>query len=254
MAQVNIHIFDLTLSRHTVVDIITLLLLVAVSIYLYRRIMAASSASSEEKSEGECEHTARLEALDAALANLEARVQQLERNGGTSNTPEEKKPGIKSGQQTPRHAAEKRADSRLDSAEVQNFCRLYNSGVDDSSRRQEFRELYAPIRIRTANAMERRRDLKVEPKFQTASDGDFYVVRLQELGNSQYLVVPRFDLTFEESSYGPGAMGVVFQCPNYDAQSRYSHVKLERPAIFKPDGEQTWKLHLKGLLNLGEGD
>ncbi|MBI1929509.1 carboxypeptidase regulatory-like domain-containing protein [Candidatus Poribacteria bacterium] len=136
---------------------------------------------------------------------------------------------------------------------VQTFCRLYNVAVEDSNRRSEFTQRYQPLRVGVANASERGRDSDKEPDFQTSPHGDYYAVAVE--GDMLYAVVPRFDVTLQSVSYGPGAMGLVFDCPNYDPQLRYRRVKVAKPAFFEPDPEkQHWTLKEKGELDLGKGE
>ncbi|MBI1923908.1 hypothetical protein HYR99_06620 [Candidatus Poribacteria bacterium] len=136
---------------------------------------------------------------------------------------------------------------------MQEFGHLYNAAVEDSKRHSEFAQRYQPVRIGVANAMERRRDSSKEPDFQTSPYGDYFAVVVE--GGTRYAVVPRFALTFQESSYGPGAMGQVFECPNYDIRQRYPRVKVVKPAVFEPDpARQRWTLKEKGVLDLGQGE
>ncbi|MBI3650562.1 MAG: hypothetical protein HY231_05885 [Acidobacteria bacterium] len=140
------------------------------------------------------------------------------------------------------------------SAQYKIFREHYNQAADDTSQRQAFRNQYNPIRFGTSNAMQRREDFSIDPIFQTANDGDYYAI---QLGNSnQYAVVPRFDLTFQESSYGPGAMGMVFDCPQFNPQLRYRRVRVHQAAIFESQDKQTWKLvpGRRGQLQLGQGE
>jgi len=136
---------------------------------------------------------------------------------------------------------------------IQAFTRLYNAGVEDPPRQSEFRARYKPTLMGTANIMERRKDVSADPEFQARSDGEYYAVELQDSGRTYTAVVPKFDLTFQESSYGPGAMGWVFECPNYDRHLRYRRVKVERPALFDHSG-QSWTLRQQGKLDLGQGE
>ncbi|MBI1923907.1 hypothetical protein HYR99_06615 [Candidatus Poribacteria bacterium] len=135
----------------------------------------------------------------------------------------------------------------------QMFCHLYNVAVEDSNARDEFIRRYQPIQISVANAMERRRDSSIEPRFQTADGGGYYAVAVEE--NMPYVIVPRFDLTFQDSLYREGAMGQVFECPNYDVRQHYPRVKVVKPALFEPDSaKQHWTLKEKGQLDLGPGE
>jgi hypothetical protein len=102
--------------------------------------------------------------------------------------------------------------------------------------------------------MQRREDFSIEPIFQTANDGDYYAVKLDDSSPNEYAVMPRFDLFFQESSYGPGAMGIVFECLNYDPQYRYRRVTVRQVAIFESSDKQIWHLKEMGKLELGEGE
>lgn len=101
--------------------------------------------------------------------------------------------------------------------------------------------------------MERRQDLNIAPIFQNAEDGDYYAVETEEFGRGRYAVLPRFDLTLQEFNYGPGAMGEVFDCPNYNSQLRYRSVKVIKPARFEQVG-QSWKKIDVGRLDVGRGE
>lgn len=140
------------------------------------------------------------------------------------------------------------------SAVLESISQLYNAGITDPSLRQALRDRYELIRIGPVNLMERRRDPSVDPIFKTASDGDYYAVPLDGADSGSYAVVPRFDLVFQESSYGPGAMNRVFDCQGFNPQKRYSQVKVIWPALFRPDAGETWILNQRGKLNLGQGE
>jgi len=134
---------------------------------------------------------------------------------------------------------------------LQLFCRFYNAEVDGLN--NEFMQQYKPIRIGVANAMDRRRNTDISPIFVTATDGDYYAAEGER--DRQFMVVPRPGMAFQESSYGPGAMGLIFDCPNYNPQLRYYRVKVIKPAFFEPDSTmQRWKLVEKGELDLGNGE
>jgi len=135
---------------------------------------------------------------------------------------------------------------------LQTFCHLYNA-VEGSNEQDEFIRRYQPVQVSVANVMERRRDLSIEPVFQTVPSGNYYAVAIE--GSMLYAVVPCFDLAFQDSSYGPGAMGQVFDCPNYNPQLCYRNVKVVKPAFFEPDSaKQHWTLKEKGELDLGQGE
>ncbi|MBI3650561.1 MAG: hypothetical protein HY231_05880 [Acidobacteria bacterium] len=139
-------------------------------------------------------------------------------------------------------------------ADLEIFQVLYNQAADDASLRQAFREQYAPIRFGTHNALQRHKDSSLEPIFQSATDGDYYAVKLGNVSPNQYVVVPRFDLTFRQSCFGPDAMGEVFYCPDYDPRLRYRRVRVPQAAIFESSDKQTWKFVRLGQLQLGQGE
>ena len=195
------------------------------------------------------------------FADLQARVRALEDEVAAlkGNRPEDD--GQEEEQPTEEHPAEKKkkksrhvppppAGDLVAGAHVDDFRRLYNDGMTDLGRRQEFADTYHPIRVGTSNARERVRNPRLDPEFVTASDGDFYAVDFRELGDGRHLVVPRHDLVFRESIYGPGAMGFVFECRNYDPQARSAEFVLVRPAVFAPGDDKCWTLRQKGVLEL----
>lgn len=132
------------------------------------------------------------------------------------------------------------------------LCQHYNNGLEGSQLRNEFIQNYSPIRIGVTNVMQRRRDPSIKPAFQTANDGNYYAIAID--GKNCYLVFPRFDLTLQESSYGLGAMGQVFDCPMYSPQLRYRNMKVVKPAHLECDpASQRWRIKEKGTLYLGRG-
>ena len=98
---------------------------------------------------------------------------------------------------------------------------------------------------------ERRRDSNLPPEFKEAPHGNFLAVRLE--GQTDYLVVPAFDVAVKRNSFEAGAIGHIFQCPGYDPNLSYSFVKVRKPAVFKSSVE-TWQLQEQGELDLGPGE
>ncbi len=136
---------------------------------------------------------------------------------------------------------------------IQKLCQSYNAIVDDPGQRDEFMRLYNPIRVTAINAMKRRRDPNVKPIFQTANNGEYYALSVDDRG--LYPVLPCLGLAIQESIYSPGAMGQVFDCPGYSPKFRYRRSKIVKPAFFTPDAaKQRWTLKKKGILDLGKGD
>ncbi|MEN3332422.1 MAG: hypothetical protein V7641_1787 [Blastocatellia bacterium] len=130
----------------------------------------------------------------------------------------------------------------------------YNRGVVDTNDRDTFQTRYKPIRVKTANAMKRREDPNLPPEFHTHHAGDYYAVEFEEGGQKRYAVLPRFGLTFDAVSFGPGAIGEVFDCDGYDSGLKYHQAKVIQPAIFEPEGDQGWRLVAEGELDLGQGE
>jgi hypothetical protein len=127
----------------------------------------------------------------------------------------------------------------------------YNRAVTDAFAREQFREMYQPLRVGTVNAVERTRNPTIDAEFRETTDGDFFAIHT--LGKNEYSVVPRLGLTIEFVSYNAGALGQVFNNPTYEPGLFYSHYHVRQPAIFKRDGDR-WELLSAGELDLGQGD
>jgi hypothetical protein len=134
---------------------------------------------------------------------------------------------------------------------LKEICALYNTSRDNQRSRSEFRERYNPIAVSVVNAVDRRRNEKLPPIFETASDGNF--VAVSDGSGSRYLVFPNLNLVLQELSFGPGAIGDVFECHGFEARCSYPNLRVEQPAIFESHQDGTWKLLKKGRLELGEG-
>jgi hypothetical protein len=131
---------------------------------------------------------------------------------------------------------------------------LYNAGVINPSDRDKFRIQFQPKRINTTNATERSKDPNLAPEFQTDDAGDYYAIQLERHSGRRYAVLPRFDLTFDEVILGPGAMGYVFDLPDYTPGLRYPRIKVLLPAVFESEGEHSWRRLERGKLDLGQGE
>ena len=130
--------------------------------------------------------------------------------------------------------------------DLKTFCDLYNAGKQ-SNLRTSYRPYY---RIGVINANERRRNLDTPPIFMEDTAGRFLAYYIES--ENSYAVVPRFDLTLQDSIYGPGAFGEVFECPQFNRQHTYRNVKVIQPAFFELDSnQQCWTLKEKGELDLG---
>jgi len=137
---------------------------------------------------------------------------------------------------------------------VQELVSAYNAALRNPNDRTNFRDTYRFSRIGVPNAMERRRDSNLTPIFQTAADGDYYAVEFGEQTGNRFPIVPRFDLTLQQSNYVPGAIGLVFRCLGFDPNKRYRNFTLIRPAYFTRTSGETWNLVETGELQVGEGE
>ena len=133
--------------------------------------------------------------------------------------------------------------------DLRTFCDLYNAG-----KQSNLRTSYQPYyRIGVKNASERRRNLDTPPVFKEDTAGRFLAYYIES--ENSYAVVPRFDLTLQDSIYGPGAFGEVFECPQFNPQHTYRNVKVIQPAFFELDSnQQGWTLKAKGELDLGPAE
>jgi hypothetical protein len=130
------------------------------------------------------------------------------------------------------------------------LAQSYNRAIENPERKDSFLDVYRPFRVGVANVLARGKDLAVEPEFRVLDDGDYFVVELQKQNNPIYAMLPRFGLAFQEALYGPGAMGKVFDCINYDSRYRYAGVKVLKPAFCKKGVNDLWEIELKGKLEL----
>lgn len=132
---------------------------------------------------------------------------------------------------------------------ISQLIGLYNRGVDNRTSRNEFWERFSVTRIDNYNAVAQRMGEVSEPDFRESSSGDFLAIENDD--KQTYLVVPQFDTTITSEAYNEGGVGFAFDCPNYNSQSAYSVVKVEKPALFRREGER-WFLvdNKKGRLNL----
>lgn len=136
-------------------------------------------------------------------------------------------------------------------SQFRDLCDFYNSVGNDPVRRRQFRERYRFIRIGTSNAMQRFKDLSLDPEFRRDDDGDFCALELGGGVRPQFAVIPSIGVVLNDSSYGPGAIGVVFDCHGFSSGYRYREVKLVRPALFILDAGQNWLLEEPGELDIG---
>jgi hypothetical protein len=137
---------------------------------------------------------------------------------------------------------------------VKTCLRIYNSTLTDPDQERHFRREYTPERIDVPNAMERRQDRYLEPKFKSDDRGDFIVVAIKENDSNTYAVFPYFGLTIKRSNYDAGAVGTVFKCPGFNQLYKYKIIVVKKPAIFTPEGYGNWSLVTPGELEIYTGD
>lgn len=142
-------------------------------------------------------------------------------------------------------------EARLQGYSFSESCNRYNEALGNQDVRSEFRARYDPLVISVINAVDRRRDEKLAPVFKTASDGNFLAIRPP--AGEAYAVFPKFGLILQESSFGPGAIGEVFQCADFNPRFSYPDIRVMRPAVFAPKGDDEWDLADQGVLDLGPG-
>jgi len=128
---------------------------------------------------------------------------------------------------------------------------LYNVAIGDEQKQGEFNKRFKPnIRIDVINAADRSRNPSIEPQFQSSNSGDLFVVEIEGVRPTSFVVFPRFELTIYESNYRAGAFGEVFECPGFNHQSRYTVHHIVSPAFFSMGHAGTWTLEKKGELKL----
>lgn len=130
------------------------------------------------------------------------------------------------------------------------WVKEYNLALNSEANQNRFLDKYRPDRIDVINALERRRRANVEPVYQTAYNGDYYVIEVQEQGQTLYAVLPRFDLIIKESNYKAGAFGEVFEFFNYENDSLHRVKKVFESAFFTKKRHEYWELLSRGKIDL----
>jgi ribosomal protein S13 len=135
---------------------------------------------------------------------------------------------------------------------IMELCILYNSAIDDPQKQNEFWKQYNPERFGIHNIIERRKDPDIRPIFQKTDNGDYLLLNL----NSDFVVVPKHNLDFNQNVYRLSAMGEIFECPKFNRDLIYRSVKIVNPAYFEPESEDesSWRLKKTGELDLGKGE
>lgn len=129
-----------------------------------------------------------------------------------------------------------------------DFIRQYNQAFIDRKQRQQFWDNYKNVcYFGNKNAAAQARGENLNFDFRTKDGGDFIAVKLPNDAN--FLVVPRFDTTISNTTFHEGGFGEVFQCFNYLPNHSYSLLKVEKPAVFRQNGDQ-WILVDQGKMLL----
>lgn len=130
-----------------------------------------------------------------------------------------------------------------------DMTELYNASRRDQASRARFREKYKPFFINVTNDVNRRRNQSVPPEFRKETDGGYLAVSRD---SAEAIVFPNFTLVIVDAVYGPGALGEVFDCPNFDGRFSYPDIRVLQPAVFKLQGGDSWQPITKGVLELGQ--
>lgn len=134
--------------------------------------------------------------------------------------------------------------------DLQTCVEQYNEAITNEDRQIRFLDEYRPLRVDVINALERRRRADLSPMYQTADNGDYYVVELLNNGRTSYVVLPRFDLLIKDSNYKAGAFGEVFDCPDYEQNERFHIKRVINPAYFEKRRNDSWELSARGRIML----
>ncbi|MGD2087181.1 MAG: hypothetical protein PVH61_13440 [Candidatus Aminicenantes bacterium] len=130
------------------------------------------------------------------------------------------------------------------------WVKEYNLALNSEASQNSFLDKYRPDRVDVINALERRRRANIEPVYQTAYNGDYYVIEVQEMGQTLYAVLPRFDLIIKESNYKAGAFSEVFECLHYENDSLHRVKKIFESAFFTKKRHENWELLSRGKIEL----
>lgn len=83
------------------------------------------------------------------------------------------------------------------------------------------------------------------------NDGDYYAIH--DRTSESHLILPRLGIAFADFHYGPGKMGEVFDCPDFDPTMTYERINIDSPAKFRLGGDGIYILEGQGHLILGNG-
>ena len=118
---------------------------------------------------------------------------------------------------------------------------MYNQSLHDSDAQYRFKREFSPIKVDVPNAMERRRNLSIEPIFGTSDNGIFMVVELREEGKTLYAVFPYFELTVNQPDYEVTAISRLFKSHNFNPDISNKVAEVKEPAFFTKKDMQSWE-------------
>ncbi len=136
------------------------------------------------------------------------------------------------------------------SGDIRSCVDEYNDALNDKDMQYRFLDKYKPFYVDVGNALERRRRTNKAPEYQTADQGDYCVVELEDMGRTVYTVLPRFGLIIKDTNYKAGAFGEVFDCPDYEDNYRHHITRVVKPAVFEKRRAKSWGLSSKGRIML----
>jgi hypothetical protein len=125
-----------------------------------------------------------------------------------------------------------------------------NAATQSAADDDRFWQLYRPTRIAVVNSSQRAADPYQPARFETAKNGDYYAVALEDASPNQWYVVPRPRLVVEDLNYRSGAIGEVFECRGHKPTTQHKVSQVRRPAVFERLDGTSWKLIGRGLLDL----
>ncbi len=131
--------------------------------------------------------------------------------------------------------------------ERDEFTNIYNSATDDRSVRQKLRDKYQTFLFGNRNAFAQAQGTATKAEFYSNNSGDFIAV--QSSNGFEFLVVPQFDITINDTTFNEGGFGYVFDCIGYQEGGSYSDFQVVHPAIFEQKGDY-WHFRKKGELKL----
>lgn len=209
--------------------------------------------------------TDRLSSAQKVLLEIQVEMNSLKRNLGLQSqnyrTEQTEKHNLETSQPSTRHSpvyanydsrpnhySQVSKQGKVDEA-YSNIIELYNASRSDQASRARFREKYKPFFINVTNDVDRRRNGNLPPDFRKEADGSYLAVVHD---TEEAVVFPNFTLVIVDAVYGPGALGEVFDCPNFDRRFSYPDIRVAKPATFNLTGGDSWELSTKGVLELGQ--